>query len=426
MQPEHLRILYVSQMPASPPRFGAQARMHGLMTSLARQHELTAVSLYDDEFDAAECERAMREYCREVTLIPNPKGKDGLARRLLQVRAAASMRSYEHHRFEVPALQPALDRVLGQKHFDVVNLEFPYLAHYRLRGSPAGTVPPPLAIDAHDVAWNIARQFARTAPSLTRRIHAGINWRKLRREELAGFRTADGVYTCSVADRQRVLADVPGARTAVIPNAADVDHYQPRPSDPPSDGRTVVYFGLLATIPNVDAVHWFVREIWPRILAARPDARCRIIGKGPPPSVQALAGPSIEISGFVPDLRPHLASAAALVVPLRLGSGTRLKIVEGMAMARPIVSTTLGAEGIDAVPDRDILIADDPAGFAAAVLRLLQEPALGVRLGRAGRELAVARYAWSTAALALERFFRDLIAARETSRTGAAPKGGGS
>ena len=124
-----------------------------------------------------------------------------------------------------------------------------------------------------------------------------------------------------------------------------------------------------------------------------------------------LAGPRVEIVGFVEDLRPHLASAAVLVVPLRLGGGTRLKIVEGMAMGKAIVSTALGAEGIEALPERDILMADEPASFAASVVRLLDDPALAARLGRSARQLAVERYSWKAAALTLERFFGEVIGA---------------
>ena len=123
----------------------------------------------------------------------------------------------------------------------------------------------------------------------------------------------------------------------------------------------------------------------------------------------ALAGPRVELTGFVPDLRPHLAAAAAVVVPLRLGGGTRLKIVEAMAMAKPIVSTALGAEGIEAVPGRDILIEDQPAAFADAVNRLLDEPSLAARIGQSARRLAVDRYAWSAAARALEDFYRRIL-----------------
>jgi polysaccharide biosynthesis protein PslH len=123
----------------------------------------------------------------------------------------------------------------------------------------------------------------------------------------------------------------------------------------------------------------------------------------------ALAGPRIEFTGFVPDLRPHLAEAAAVIVPLRLGGGTRLKIVEAMAMGKAMVSTKLGAEGIDAARGRDILIEDQPDAFADAVIRLLAEPELAVRIGHSARQLSEARYAWSAAAKALEGFYREIL-----------------
>lgn len=409
MSPERLSILHVSPMPASPPRCGAQARLHGLMTELSRRHELTAVALVDDEFDIEECRQAMQACCREVVLVPNPYGREGLAKRLLQLRSLVSTRTFERLRVTVPAFQQALTRLLRARRFDIVNLEFPYLGHYDLRQAPAGERLPPVVVDSHEIAYDLARQFARVGGSLDRRLYAGVNWRKLRREELGTYRAADGVYLCSALDEQRLLEQVPGLRTAVIPNAADVDFYQPRPSDPPPDGRSVVYFGLLSTAPNIDAVIHFVQDIWPRIAEAHPDARCKIIGGRPPASLLALAGPRVELTGFVPDLRPHLASAAAIVVPLRQGGGTRLKIVEAMAMAKAIVSTTLGAEGINAVSRRDLLIEDDPAAFADAVSRLLAYPGLATRIGQAGRQLAVERYAWSAAARALEGFYRETL-----------------
>jgi polysaccharide biosynthesis protein PslH len=409
MSPRRLNILYVSPMPASPPRFGAQARPHGLMTQLARRHDLTAVALVDDEFDADECRRAMQLYCCEVVLIPNPGGREGLTKRLRQVRSLASTRSFERLRVTAPALQQNLDRILRAKRFDIVNLEFPHLGHYNMRQAPPGERLPPLVVDSHEIAYDLARQFARAGGNLGRRLYAGANWRKLRREELGTYRDADGVYVCSTADEQRLLNQAPGVCTAVIPNAADVEYYQPRPTDPPSDGRTVVYFGLLSTVPNIDGVIHFVRDIWPRIAAADPDARCKIIGGRPAPSLLALAGPRVELTGFVSDLRPHLAAAAAVVVPLRLGGGTRLKIVEAMAMGKAIVSTTLGAEGIEAMPGRDLLVEDQPTAFADAVHRLLAEPGLAALIGKSARQLAVERYAWSGAARALDDFYRQLL-----------------
>ncbi|HEY1907555.1 MAG TPA: glycosyltransferase family 4 protein, partial [Myxococcaceae bacterium] len=318
----------------------------------------------------------------------------------------------EHHRYTVSALDAALDEIHRRIQFDVVNLEFPYLAHHRPSRAASGRAPPPLLIDAHEIAYDMVRQFGRTG-GVGRKVYSALNWRKLRSEERTAFRSASGVYVCSLADRDRVLAEVPGTRTAVVPNAADVEFYRPAAPGAAGDGRTVLFFGLLSTLPNIDGVLWFTREVWPRIAAAHPAARLKILGKGAPPAVQALSGPGIEVVGFVEDLRPELAAAAVLVVPLRLGGGTRLKIVEGMAMGKAIVSTALGAEGIEAVPGEQLLIADEPASFAASVLGLLADPALARRIGASARRLAEDRYSWNAAAAVLDGFLREVVEARE-------------
>jgi glycosyltransferase involved in cell wall biosynthesis len=408
MSPQRLSILCVSQMPASPPRFGAQARMHGLMTELARHHDLTAVMLVDDEFDIEECSQAMQAYCHEVVLVPNPYGREGLSKRLLQLRSLASTRSFQRLRVRVPELQQALDRVLRARPFDIVNLESSFLGDYNLRQAPPGERLPALVVDSHNIDYDLARQYA-GAGGCARRLYAGANWRKLRREELATYRNADGVYLCSGVDQQHLLDQAPGARTLVIPNAADVEYYQPRAADPAPDGCTIVFFGLLSYFPNVDGVTYLVQEIWPRIVEMHQKVRLKIIGGQAPRSLLALARPGIELTGFVSDLRPHLAAAAAVVVPLRLGGGTRLKIVEAMAMGKAIVSTTLGVEGIEAVTGRDLFVEDQPAAFAHAVGRLLAEPNLAARIGQSARQLAVQRYAWSGAASALEGFYREVV-----------------
>jgi polysaccharide biosynthesis protein PslH len=351
----------------------------------------------------------MQAYCREVVLLKNPYGRDGLAKRLLQLRSLVSTNSFERLRVVVPEMQQALDKVLRANRFDIVNLEFTFLGHCDLRQAPQGAKLPALVVDSHNIDYDLARQYTRTGGSLLRRLYAETNWRKLRREELRTYGSADGVYLCSVADRQRLLDDIPAARTMVIPNAADVDFYKPRPEYPQPDGRTIVFFGLMSYMPNIDGATWFIQEIWPRIASANPAARCKIIGGSPSPQLLALAGPRSEFTGFVPDLRPHLAEAAAVIVPLRLGGGTRLKIVEAMAMGKAMVSTTLGAEGIDAVPGRDILIEDQPEAFANAVIRLLAEPDLAARIGSAARQLSEARYAWGAAARALEGFYHQIL-----------------
>ena len=201
-------------------------------------------------------------------------------KRLLQLQSLASTRSFERRMAAVPAMQRALDRVLRAKRFDLVNLEFSFLGACDLRQAPPNERLPRLVVDSHNIDYELARQYARAGKSMARRLYAGANWRKLRREELGTYRDADGVYLCSAEDERRLLDVIPGARTAVIPNAADVEYYQPRPTDPPPDGRTVVFFGLLSYAPNVDGVIYFVQKIWPRIAEAHPEARLKSSAAG--------------------------------------------------------------------------------------------------------------------------------------------------
>jgi glycosyltransferase involved in cell wall biosynthesis len=409
MSPDRLKILCVSQMPASPPRFGAQARIHGLLTELSKRHDISAIMLVDEVFDADECRRAMQVYCRDVLLVPNPMGREGTYKRLLQLRSLASTLSFQRFSATVPALQEAVDKVLRSQHFDIINLEFPFLDPAGLRKRAPGKRTPAVVIDSHNIEFDLARQLARNASSLERRVYYEINWRKLLREELDAYRYADAVYLCSADDERRLLELAPAVRTAVVPNAADTEYYHPRPTDLPPDGLTVMFFGLLSYLPNVDGVIHFVQDIWPHIANAHPQVRLKIVGGQAPPVLQALAGPKIEFTGFVPDLRPHLASAAAVVTPLRLGGGTRLKIVEAMAMGKAIISTSLGAEGIDAVDGRDMLIADGPVAFAEAVNRTIADPTLAARLGASARRLSAERYSWAGAARQLEAFYRQIL-----------------
>jgi len=410
MVTDRLDLLYLSQFPPSPPAFGAQRRMEGLMAALARRHDITAVSLITPDLDPGEAERAMRAYCREVVLVP-ARPWQGPRKRLVQLRSVFSARSFERRFYDLPALRKALDSLLSRRAFDVVNVEFPFLALRRLKKAPPGRPAPRLVLDEHNVEFDVARQQARRELDLSRRLYNAMNWRKLRREEIDVWRHFDGVTFCSSADEARARAAVPRLRSAVVPNAVDLAYFSPRAEDPPCDGRTVIFFGAINYFPNVDGILYLMREVWPRIASSHPQARLEIVGQHPTPEVLAFRCPRVEVPGKVDDLRSRLSRAAVSIVPLRIGGGTRFKVLEAMAMARPVVSTSLGAEGIEAEPGRHLLLADDAATFAAAVGHLLDDRQLGARLGREGRELVEQRYSWDAAAHTLDLFFRELLAA---------------
>jgi glycosyltransferase involved in cell wall biosynthesis len=407
MNPDRLRILFVSLYPASPPRYGGQRRIEGLMKALAQRHEISAVALVSPDRDPAASKRAMLEYCGEVVLVPSRRW-EGAGKRLLQARSLFSPHSFENRFYALPAFQRALDELLTRRSCDIVNLSAgSFLTQYHLRQAPPGNSLPLLVLDEHNVEFDVQRQMAGVG-DLARRFHNSVNWPKLQREEVESWRSFDGVTFTSAPDELRAHAFVPSLRSAVIPNAVDIRYFRSRPDDPSPDGRTVLFFGAINYYPNVDGLLFFLREVWPRVAESHPKARLRIVGQHPTPEILACQGARIEVAGLVDDVRPRLASAAVVIVPLRVGGGTRFKVLEAMAMAKPVVSTTIGAEGIDATSGRNILIADTPQDFAAAVGRTLDDPGLGRQLGREGRALVEGGYSWDAVAQRLERFFRGI------------------
>jgi glycosyltransferase involved in cell wall biosynthesis len=383
--------------------------MQGIMAALARRHRITALSLISPEYDRTASLNAMREYCSDVVLVPSARWGTPV-KRLIQLRSLLSTHSYVRLLHELRPLRKALHETLTARAYDVVTVELPFLALHQLSMAPPGKPPPRLILDEHNIEFDLARQQAGSNLSFARRIFNGINWRKQRREELHAWRRFDGVSFCSAADESRARALVPSLRSAVVPNAVDVDYFRPRPGDPAPDGQTVIFFGAINYFPNVDGLLWLLREVWPLVEKSHPRARLKIVGQQPTDEILAFRGPRVEVTGMVADLRPHLAAAALSIAPLRIGGGTRFKILEGMAMSKPIVSTAIGAEGIEGEPGRHFLIAQDPASFAAAIGRLLDDPGLGAELGKEGRALVERRYSWDAAVSSLEELYARALA----------------
>jgi glycosyltransferase involved in cell wall biosynthesis len=379
------------------------------MSALARHHEVSAVALASSSFDRESCERAMRRYCREVVLVPSPIERIG--KRVAQLRSLFSRHTFEAHSFPLTEFQHALDAMLTKTTFDVVVVSAALFMHRcRLRQAPAGQPLPRMILDEHNIEFDLQRQMSK-AGNIARRLHHAVNWRKARREEIFQWKSHDGVTFTSEPDLRRALEIVPSIRSAVVPNGVDVSAFEPHPSDPPPDGKTIMFFGINDYYPNTDGILFFLREVWPKLALSSPQARVKVVGPNPTPEILAQRSDRIEIAGKVDDLRHHLASAAVSIVPLRLGGGTRLKVLEAMSMAKPIVSTRVGAEGIDVVHEKHLLFADDSSSFAAAVGRVLADPELGARLGREGRTLAKERYSWEGVATKMEAFFDQVLGA---------------
>jgi hypothetical protein len=188
---DRLKLLYVTLFPASPPRFGAQRRLQGLMAGLARRNDITAVSFLTPDLDAGEAEHAMRAYGRDVVFIPS-RPWTGAKKRLLQARSLLSLVSFERRFFTLPAAQQALDRLLRGQRYDIVNIEAPFLARYRMAQAPPGERIPRLVLDQHNIEFDLVRQMAKTEQGFARRLYNSADWPKIRHPRRAGCGGAHG------------------------------------------------------------------------------------------------------------------------------------------------------------------------------------------------------------------------------------------
>jgi len=375
------------------------------MRGLARNHEVSVLSFNSTDAYTQESVTATAAYCREVTTLPDLDARALRDKRGMQLRSLASLHSYEHLQVSRRAdFQRKIDEHLAGHHYDVVQVEFANMGNYHF-----GTRrrKPLLVLDEHNIEYDLQRRTAGSADGVMRRVYNSLNWRKLKIEEKAAWRRFDGVVLTSARDRELLGEQSPSTRSAVVPNGVDVDQFQASTAAPVAD--ELLFFGANNYFPNHDALLYFIDEILPKIAQRRPNVKLTIVGPGVQPAVLERKGPHVEIAGFVDDLMPYLERASAVVVPLRIGGGTRLKIVEAMAKSKAIVSTRIGAEGIDLTHEKDVLLADSPQDFADQTVRVLEDAVLATRLGQKARVLAEERYAWTAVVRQLEQFYTELL-----------------
>jgi len=411
-----MRILWLSAGLLLPLDKGGKLRTFHLMRHLARRHEFVWLSFAEPDQPADDI-AGMSAVAAEVHTIPRRAiGKNGM--RFKAAAAAHVLRRlpYAVGAYLSRAYQDRVESLLSAGRFDLVVCDFlPPVANLPER------LPCPSVLFTHNVEAEIWRRHAGTAGPTPKRWLLAQQWRRMLRFERDAVRRFDRVLAVSEADREtlrRLYGPLPPVD--VVPTGVDTTYFAP--SDAPEQPGRLVFTGSMDWLPNEDAMLYFARDVLPDIQQQEPLASLSIVGRTPTAAVRRLASTgSIEVTGRVEDVRPHIAAAQVYVVPLRVGGGTRLKIFEAMAMGRPIVSTTVGAEGLPVQAGTHLHIADTPQDFANAVLRLLRDEGERRRLGRAARDLVVERYDWSAAALELER---SLIAAarRREPHTAAVPE----
>lgn len=401
-----MRILFLSTWFPHPADNGSKIRVSHLLRALGARHQVTLLSFaFGTATPDQPGELAQRcEAVHTVALDPFAANRAGTLARFLSPRPVVTR--------PVPAMSQLLAATLSSASFDAVVASTEVMAAYAL-ACPA----PRRLLEEHNSLTRLMHDRYASRPSPVERLRCWASWRKAARYEARLFRRFDLVTMVSEPDAATSRRLLPGGSppdsypaVRVVSNGVDCVYHRPGLAPPLPD--TLVFNGALTYRANYDAMSYFLSEIFASVRAVRPGVSLTITGSTAGVDLAALPlGEGVSLTGFVDDIRPHVTAAYACVVPLREGGGTRLKILEAMALGTPVVATPKGAEGLAVTPDHDILIAHDPAAFAHQVLRLLREPGLRARLATNARRLVEQRYDW----LAIGQRFAGLLEALEAT-----------
>lgn len=421
-----MRILWVKADKLLPVQNGGNIRTYHVLRYLSAQHELTFYSYYGGTPDPDYERDLEQELPGSVAVCTGKRELTGAARGLDYLAHLSAQPPYAVSRFVHAKVQRQLQAWFREQRFDVAVCDFLDAAV-----NFPGSLNIPSVLFQHNVESEIWRRHAETAGNPAKKMMYRMEFKKMMRYERAAVCKFQHVIAVSENDRALMTKWVDGDRVTVVPTGVDLAQYRPAPemgprlapTERPRTGGTVsdataplvTFVGAMDWEPNVDGVEYFCSEVWPAIKAEVPQARLRVVGRNPDRRVQKWASDSIEVTGRVPSVVEHLHQSSVVIVPLRIGGGTRLKIYEAMATAKAVVSTTIGAEGLDVHHGRDIILADDPRSFAQAVIMLLRDPELRRRYEKAAADTA-ARYDWPAIG---ERFAQILQEVAEKKSYGA-------
>jgi sugar transferase (PEP-CTERM/EpsH1 system associated) len=414
-----MRILWLKSDLLLPLDKGGKLRTWHLMRHLARRHEITYLAFKAPDQPAADVE-GMKEVAARVETVTRSEPAKGTLR--FYVDAALHLLDplpYAVGKYRSSEYRRTLASLLAEERFDLIVCDFLFPAVNLPKRLPC-----PAVMFTHNVESEIWRRHAETKSGLVGRLLYGAQFRRMLRYERRTLARFDGILAVSDADRETFACLYPGAIAQpihVVPTGVDTEYFAPsavshqrsalshqrsalsQPSATSHQPSNLIFTGSMDWLPNEDAMVYFCRDVLPAIRAEVPDATLTIVGRMPTPAVKRLAEErGVTVTGRVDDVRPYMRDAAVYIVPLRIGGGTRLKIFEAMAMGKAVVSTTIGAEGLPVTDGEHVLLADDPATFARAVVHLICDADDRRRIEQAARALVLARYDWSAVAGELE------------------------
>jgi glycosyltransferase involved in cell wall biosynthesis len=384
-----MHILFLSQVLPYPLDAGPKARSYFVLKHLSQQHQVTLLTFVRAS-DRPNYVAHLQEFCHAVHTVPITRSRVRDLKFLGQ--SLLTGQPFLIARDHVPEMADLIKNLAGTGQFDAIHADQLWMAQYALLAG-GGPTRPKLVLDQHNAVQLIPRRLAQDESNPLKRLFLAREAVALTRYELNVCRRFDHVVWVTAEDRRAVWghngAAAPGQPpSTVVPICVDP---AAAPVTPTANPWRVTFLGGLHWPPNAQGILWFARQVFPAIRAQHPQAVLTVIGKNPP---AGLERPGVEVTGYAPDPAPYLAETAAFIVPLHAGGGMRVKIVDAWNWGLPIVSTTIGAEGIAVAPERNILMADTPETFAAAVNRLLADPELARRLRREGRSAVTTQYNW--------------------------------
>ena len=399
-----MKILWLKTELLHPVDKGGKIRSYHLLKQLKTNHQITYLTL-DDGAAPADAVESASEYCHDLIRVSHATREKFSAGFYAELAAnMASSLPYAIRKYKSDAMTKAIEAATQKQHFDVVICDF--LA-------PAVNLPAklqtPVVLFQHNVEAEIWRRHFEVQTNAVKKRYLYWQWRKMQKFEKSACQRMDRVVAVSEADSQMMEGDYGLRKVYDIPTGVDVDFFKPNGASNPRP-NSLVFTGSMDWLPNEDAINYFTQQILPLIRNSVPDVSITVVGRNPSRKLQELGRreSSITVTGRVDDVRPYMEKAAAYVVPLRIGGGTRLKIYEALAMEKPTISTTVGAEGLDISNGEHILLADTPADFANAVVRVFREPQFAQQLGSRAAHTVRERFSWNKVAAEFDSICKSI------------------
>ena len=400
-----MRILFLSQVLPYPLDAGPKMRSYYVIRHLSQHHEVTLLTFVRDT-DRPEYIDHMAEFCHAVHTVPIHRSRLGDVKFLGQSIWTGD--PFLILRDHVPAMMDTLHQVITSEQFDIIHADQLWMAQYALAAKKLSPKAK-LILDQHNAVHLIPRRMAGDEDHFLKRFFLSGEAHRLANYERDICRRFNQVVWVTAEDHQAVAAlskpDSNGQGGApVIPICADPTTIEP--IVPAPKRHRITFLGGLHWPPNAQGVVWFAKEVFPQVLAAVPEATLTVVGKNPPAGIE---GKGVEVTGYVTDPKPLLAETSVFIVPLHAGGGMRVKIIDAWSWGLPIVSTTIGAEGIETRPGENILLADEPQAFARAVIQVLHDENLAHTLTQNGRKTVIEKYNWRTIYPAWDEIYQEVM-----------------